>query len=110
MGVDPIFGHNDDTRQFAPAYLGASDPANPLISPLFADLVGLPQTFIQVGNDEILLDDSTRLENKLKDAGVDAHLEVWKDMWHVFQIFAPFAPESQQAIDEIGIFFRRYMT
>lgn len=108
--VDPIFGHDDDTLQFAPAYLGASDPTNPLISPLFADLGGLPPTFIQVGNDEILLDDSTRLEKKLKAAGVDAQIEVWKDMWHVFQAFAPFAPESQLAIEKIGIFFHQQIS
>jgi acetyl esterase/lipase len=105
--VDPIFGHDDDTLQFAPAYLGASDPANPLISPLFADPVGLPPTFIQVGEDEILLDDSTRLEKKMKAAGVDVHLEIWKGMWHVFQAFAPFAPESQLAINNIGMFFHQ---
>jgi len=105
--VDPIFGRDDDTLQFAPAYLGASDPANPLISPLFADPVGLPPTFIQVGEDEILLDDSTRLEKKMKAAGVDVHLEIWKGMWHVFQAFAPFAPESQLAINNIGMFFHQ---
>jgi epsilon-lactone hydrolase len=104
--VDPIFGPTGDTLQFAPAYLGTSDPNNPYISPLFADLGGLPPTLIQVGNDEILLDDSTRLEKRLNDAGVDARLEVWDGMWHVFQSFAPFAPESQLAIDKIGSFFR----
>ena len=108
--VDPLFGHDDDILRFAPAYLGASDPTNPLISPLFADLVGLPPTFIQVGNDEILLDDSTRLEKKLKAAGVDAQLEVWKGMWHVFQAFAPFTPESQLAIKKIGIFFQEQIS
>lgn len=105
--VDPIFGHEGDTLQFAPAYLGASDPANPLISPLFADPVGLPATFIQVGNDEILLDDSTRLETKMKAAGVEVQLEIWNGMWHVFQSFAPFTPESRLAIDKIGTFFHQ---
>ena len=108
--VDPIFGPDDDNLPFAPAYLAASDPANPLISPLFADPVGLPPTLIQVGEDEILLDDSTRLEKKMKAAGVDVHLEVWKGMWHVFQAFAPFAPESQQAIKNIGLFFHQQIS
>jgi acetyl esterase/lipase len=105
--ADPIFNHNDDSFKFAPSYLGFHDPTNPSISPLFADLAGLPTTLIQVGNDEILLDDSTRLEKKMTAAGVDAHLEIWKDMWHVFQVFAPFAPESQLAIEKIGHFLRQ---
>ena len=105
--ADPIFNHNDDSFKFAPSYLGFHDPTNPSISPLFADLAGLPTTLIQVGNDEILLDDSTRLEKNMKVAGVDARLEVWKGMWHVFQVFAPFAPESQLAIEKIGYFLRQ---
>ena len=105
--TDPIFGREGDTLQFAPAYLGVHNPANPLISPLFADLSGLPPTLIQVGNDEILLDDSTRLAAKLTAAGVEARLEVWDEMWHVFQAFAPFTPEAQQAIDIIGHFVQQ---
>ena len=105
--VDPIFSRDEDTQKFAPSYLGVHDPTNPFISPLFADLTGLPPTLIQVGNDEILLDDSIRLEKNMKVAGVDACLEVWKDMWHVFQVFAPFAPESQLAIEKIGYFLRQ---
>ena len=81
-GVDPIFGHDDDTLEITPVYLRAE-------------------------NDEIPLDHSTRLEKKLNAAGVYAQLDAWKDMWSVFQVFAPFAPESQLAIDEIGIFFCR---
>ncbi|MBU4225092.1 MAG: alpha/beta hydrolase [Chloroflexi bacterium] len=77
---------------------------HPLISPLFADLHGLPPTLIQVGNDEILLSDSTRLEEKMKALGMDARLEVWDGMWHVFQVFAPWVPESGQAIQNIGRF------
>ncbi len=105
--IDPIFGKQGVTLQFAPSYLGIHDPSNPLISPLFADLKGLPPTFIQVGDDEILLDDSTRLEKKLKASSVEVNLEVWKGMWHVFQAFAPYAPESLLAIDKIGAFVRQ---
>jgi monoterpene epsilon-lactone hydrolase len=102
--VDPIFGSNGDRLGFAPAYLGAHDPAHPMISPLFADLHGLPPALIHVGSDEILLDDSTRLEEKLKAAGVNTRLKFWTGMWHVFQIFAPYVPEAQQSIDQIGEF------
>ena len=102
--LDPIFGGEGNRLEFAPAYLGLHDPANPLISPLFADLHGLPPTLIHVGSDEILLDDSIRLEEKLRDAGVTVRMKVWGGMWHVFQIFAPYVPEAQQAIGQIGDF------
>lgn len=102
--IDPIFGGESGSLKFGPAYLGVHDPANPLISPLFADLHGLPPTLIHVGSDEILLDDSTRLEARLKAAGVPVQLEIWDGMWHVFQVFAPYVPEAQQAIGQIGDF------
>ena len=104
--ADPIFGR-DGGPQFVPAYVGTHDPAEPLISPLFADLHGLPPTLIHVGNDEILLDDSTRLERKLMAAGVETRLKVWEGMWHVFPAFAPWVPEGQLAIDEIGSFINQ---
>ena len=105
--VDPIFGGEGNRFGFAPAYLGMHDPADPLISPLFADLHNLPSTLIHVGSDEMLLDDSTRLEERLKAARGTARLVVWDGMWHVFQVFAPYVPEAQQAIDEIGEFIRQ---
>ncbi len=83
-------------------YTGQHNPADPLISPLFADLHGLPPLFIQVGSDEILLSDSTRLAEKAHLAGVDVSLEIWKGMWHVFQVFAPYVPEAQKAIEQIA--------
>jgi monoterpene epsilon-lactone hydrolase len=102
--VDPIFGGEGNRLAFAPAYWGIHDPANPLISPLFANLHSLPPTLIHVGSDEILFDDSIRLDEKLKDAGVTTRLNVWEGMWHVFQVFAPYVPEAQQAIIQIGDF------
>jgi acetyl esterase/lipase len=106
-GIDPIFGGEGNRIGFAPAYLGTHDPADPLVSPLFADLHDLPPTLIHVGSDEILLDDSTRLEENLKVAGVESQLEVWDGLWHVFQIFAPYVPEAQLSIDKVGEFIRR---
>jgi acetyl esterase/lipase len=104
--LDPIFGGEGNRLEFAPSYLGVNDPSNPLISPLFADMHGLPQTLIHVGSDEILLDDSVRLEEKLKAAGVKVRLDIWTGMWHVFQVFAPYVPEAQLAIDQVGVFIR----
>jgi len=106
--VDPIFGGESKSKEpFAPAYLGQETPSNPLISPLLADLRGLPATLIHVGDDEILLDDSTRLGEKMEAAGVDVRIRVWDGLWHVFQAFVPFLPEARQSVAEIGEFIRR---
>lgn len=69
------------------AYAPGEDWSLPEFSPLFADLQGLPPTLIQVGGREILRDDSTRLHQKLLEAGVPSMLQSWPDMWHVFQMF-----------------------
>lgn len=69
------------------AYAPGADWNLPEYSPLFADLRGLPPTLIQVGGREMLRDDSTRLCQALQEAGVPALLQIWPDMWHVFQMF-----------------------
>jgi acetyl esterase/lipase len=86
----------------AQLYLGGKDPRSPLAAPLHADLAGLPSLLIHVGDAETLLDDSTRVAEKAKMAGVKVDLEVWPEMPHVWHLFAPFLPEGQQAIDKIG--------
>ncbi len=88
-------------------YIGDEDPENPLISPLYANLEGLPPILIHVGKNEILFDDSTRIYERAKQAGVKIELKIWEDMFHVFQIFAPVAPEGQEAIDEIGDYIKK---
>lgn len=90
------------------AYLGGAHPHTPLAAPLYADLTGLPPLLLQVGTSEVLLDDSTRLAERAKSAGVDVTLEPWDDMIHVWQIFAAMLPEGQQAIDRIGEFVRKH--
>jgi len=90
----------------AEMYLAGADPRHPLAAPLHADLSGLPPLLIQVGTSETLLDDSTRLAEKAKAAGVDVTLDVWDEMIHVFQFFATMLPEGRQAIDRIGGFIR----
>ncbi|WHY88734.1 alpha/beta hydrolase [Neobacillus novalis] len=86
----------------AALYIRDLDPRHPLVSPIYADLSGLPPMLVHVGNDEILLDDSVRLVDRARAAGVEVNFKIWDDMWHVFQTFA--IPEGQQAIDEIGEF------
>ena len=87
-------------------YLGGADPRTPLAAPLYADLSGLPPMLIHVGDAEVLLDDSTRLAERAKAAGVDVTLEVWDHMVHVWHFLAAILPEGQQAIDRIGAFVR----
>ncbi len=89
--------------KFAGLYAGGQDPAHPLISPLFADLGGLPPLLIQTGTDEVLLDDARRTAAAARAAGVDARLEVYDGMIHVFQMF-PFFPETRQALASIAKF------
>jgi acetyl esterase/lipase len=102
---DPLLRLNDDDW-LVKVYANGRRLDHPYISPLFGDMHDLPPTFIQVGTEEILFDDSTRLEQKARAAGVNATLETWPGMWHVFQGFAPYVPESQQAIEKIGEFLR----
>jgi epsilon-lactone hydrolase len=93
-----------DPPEKARLYAGEYDLKHPLISPLFADLAGLPPLLIQVGTEEILLDDARRLAHLAQQAGVEVDLEVWDDMLHVFQAQAIFLPEARQAIQKIGQF------
>jgi acetyl esterase/lipase len=90
----------------AGAYRGAHDLREPLLSPLFGDLAGLPPMLVQVGTAEVLLDDSTRFAERAKAAGVEVTLEVWDEMIHVWHFFAETLPEGQQAIDRIGEWVR----
>jgi epsilon-lactone hydrolase len=101
--VDPIVETSMVSRM-ASAYLGGADARTPLASPLHADLAGLPPLFIQVGSDEVLLDDATELAERARTAGVDVTLEVWDAMIHVWQWFLPMLDEAQSAVDRIGAF------
>ncbi len=82
------------------------DKKNPLLSPVFADASRLPATFIQVGDHEILLSDSTRFARNIEAAGGRVSLQVWPDMWHVFQFFIGQMPESKRAISDIAGFLK----
>ena len=91
----------------AELYLNGADAETPLASPLFADLQGLPPLLIQVGTSEVLLDDARRLAEKARAAGVEAELEVWEDMVHLWQNNGPGMPESREAVEKIGAFLRK---
>jgi acetyl esterase/lipase len=94
------------TQHMLDQYLGSIKEKPLILSPLRYGLKGIPSLFIQVGDHEVLLSDSMRLSQNAKEAGVDVTLEVWENMWHVFQSMAFMLPEAQQAIDNIGQFVK----
>lgn len=99
--VDPMVG-KAVLDWFAGAYLAGAHVRAPLASPLYADLRGLPPMLIQVGSCETLLDDSTRLADVARAAGVDVDLRVWQNMIHVWHLFQPMLAEGGEALDEAG--------
>lgn len=101
--TDPMLSP-DPAKVFVRWYLGDADPKHPYASPLFGDPAGLPPSLIQVGSDEILLDDAVHLGERMRSAGVAAEVDIWPRMPHVWQMFARVLPEAQQAIRRIGAF------
>jgi acetyl esterase/lipase len=106
--VDPMV-ERDGLLELAQLYLAGADPRTPLAAPLYAELQGLPPLLIQAGTAETLLDDSTRLADRAREAGVDVTLEPWEEMVHVWHAFASMLPEGQQAIDRVGEFLRKLL-
>ena len=92
--------------EMAGYYLAGRDPRTPLASPRYADLHGLPPLLIDVGDDEILLDDAVGVAARARAADVEVALTVWPEMFHVFHGAAAVLPEAQQALDAIGVFVR----
>ena len=92
---------------FASNYLGERDPKAPLASPIYADLTGLPPVQVLVGDTEVLLSDSQRLVEKLREDGGEATLSVYPGMPHVFPLFAALVPEARQGLSEIATFLRQ---
>ncbi len=104
--VDPMV-QREGLQKMAAAYLAGQDPRTPLAAPLYANLSGLPPLLIQVGTAEALLDDSSRLAERARKAGVHVTFEPWEDMIHVWQAFASMLPEGREAIERIGEFIRQ---
>lgn len=104
--LDPWF-RAADMPKTAAHYCLEGQIRDPLVSPLYGDMTGLPPTLIQVGDHEILLSDSTRASEKITAAGGQVTLQVWPDMWHVFQFFIGKMPESKRAIRDIGAFLKK---
>jgi acetyl esterase/lipase len=94
-------------KQMADWYLAGQDQKTPLASPVHADLSGLPPLLVQVGDHEVLLDDSIRLVERAKQAGVDATCEIGEECFHVYQAFP--VPEAEEAIARLAAFVRSHL-
>ena len=92
--------------EIASRFCSDDEMRTPLVSPVFANAAGLPATLIQVGDHEILLSDSMRFAENVTKAGGEVALQIWPDMWHVFQFFIGQMPESGRAIDDIARFLK----
>lgn len=105
--IDPML-NLELMNLMAANYIDDRDAGHPLISPLFADMQRIPPLLIQVGSDEMLLDDASRMAAKAERAGVAVTLKVYDRMWHVWHLFAKLMPEAKQAIGELGGFIRKH--
>ncbi|MEA9389791.1 alpha/beta hydrolase [Acerihabitans sp. TG2] len=101
--ADPYFTLSQ-ARQLARSYIGNRDPSEPLISPLYGTLSGLPPLRVHVGDAEVLLDDSLRYVGRAIDAGVDAAAEVWNGMPHGFLAGVGRLAAADQALEAMGTF------
>jgi acetyl esterase/lipase len=105
QALDPILSPGA-LRARVPDYVGAADAADPHISPIFADLHGLPPLLVQVGSHEVLLSDATRLANRAAIDDVAVTLEVTPDVPHVFQAYAGVVDEAAAALDRASQFLK----
>ncbi|HVP83089.1 MAG TPA: alpha/beta hydrolase [Rhizomicrobium sp.] len=90
----------------SPLYCPNVDPADPLVSPYRGDVTGLPPTLFHCSRDELLRDDSIRMAQKMKAAGVDTTIEVWPGVFHVWQVTADVLPEAKKAVANIVDFLK----
>ncbi|MBN1888510.1 MAG: alpha/beta hydrolase [Thermoflexales bacterium] len=95
-------------RFYTKSYVGNNDAHDPLISPVFGNLRGLPPLLIHAGEDEILCDDAVRIEELAKAAGVEVRLEIYPRMWHVWQLYLAL-PQAIQSLDDIAQFLRSHI-
>jgi dienelactone hydrolase len=103
---DKLFSRTS-AEEAAPAYLGGADPMNPIASPLFGDWDGAPPLLILVGDAEVLLDDSRKLADVAKAAGVDVTLSIYPEMPHIWTMSYPAFPEAVEGVTEMAEFVAR---
>lgn len=103
--TDPFFS-KEVVSALAASYLAGSDPKDPSASPLYADLTGLPPTYIQAGGDETLLGESLQFGENARAAGVDVQTEAFPEQLHTFQMAAGYSPEADDAIQKLADWVR----
>jgi epsilon-lactone hydrolase len=106
--TDPLISKSY-LEELASAYLAGADPANPLVSPLNADLAGLPPLLVQVGSAETLLDDAVRIARRAGAADVRVNLEIWPHMIHAWHLWAAQLEAGRRAIASAGAFIRAHL-
>lgn len=101
--------HGQSLHRAVGFYLAGQDPRHPLVSPLYGDLQGLPPLLVHVSATEVLLDDSTRLADRAREAGVPVQLRVFRDQPHVWQIYARLLPEARESLREAAHFLHQHL-
>ena len=96
-------------RFYNTSYVAGSDALSPLISPVYGDWHGLPPLLVHAGEEEMLLDDATRIAAAARAAGVDVRLETYPRMWHVWQLFLSL-PEAVASLDDIARFLKAHLS
>lgn len=104
--LDPLFGRSRESMLYNSSYIGADDPKNPYISPIFGEYDGFPPMLIQVGSYEMLLSDSQSVAAKARAAGTKCRLSVYEGMFHEFQMSMGLLPESREAWSEAERFLQ----
>lgn len=105
---DAMF-RTENIAAFARAYLGSKSPVDPYASPLYADLRGLPPILLQVGSTELLLDDSRRVHEKIRNAGGISKLEVYDGLFHGWQMTDNIVPEARTSLSSAAGFIRQHL-
>ena len=103
--IDPAQSPNAAAR-----YAGDTELTHPLMSPLYADLSGLPPLLIHVGDAEVLLDDSTRPAERAVAAGVPVEMQIWDGAFHVFQMLFGMIPEADEAVAQAGAWMSKLLS
>ncbi len=106
--IDPMLVF-DGFAPWSKNYIGEANPKAPYASPIFHNLTGMPPIFIQVGEEEMLLDDSKSYAAKAKVDGVDVTLEVYPKKFHVFNAFWRILPKAREANEKLGAFMKKQL-
>jgi acetyl esterase/lipase len=108
--VDNVLVSRDGICQAAAQYYAAGhDLHDPLISPVYGDMAGFPPTILTSGTRDLLLSNTVRVHRKLRQAGVEALLQIFEGQSHAHYLFDDSAPESKEAFTEISDFFDKHM-